>query len=414
MLSLFKHLLPKAIAWNITIDKQLRQFFDGLVTPVIEDAVEWFDLIWLDMFPQTTRQLTQWEQQFGVFKLDLTEQERRDRLDALWAAQGAQDPRYIEDTLQAAGFDVYVHEYWEPQLFTDNDMEAVGTAAWTEINSATLSKETTDPYEGDQVMRCARNGVNDPGFKQVVTTPGNDFIHMFRVRSDGNAYPTIEQTGGLGIIWTGDDSTDWQYGYLRFEATGETQFITNTSTGTEYCEWDFLIMQPDPPVVRNPFEVLGREPYGCDDDLMECGEQIAVCGNTLDSVGYFLVNKLYNAYLNLTMLCGTANVECGEALVECGQNDGIVFERIEYDTPRRVAGPHTIDPWPGIMYIGGETFGDIAGVPFNRTEEFEDLCLKICPTHLWIGLLIDYELYLIEDESEDFLLEDESSDYLLE
>ena len=44
----------------------------------------------------------------------LTEQERRDRLDASWKATGGQSPRYIQDTLQAAGFDVYVHEWWIP------------------------------------------------------------------------------------------------------------------------------------------------------------------------------------------------------------------------------------------------------------------------------------------------------------
>ena len=112
-LNVFKHLLPKARAWSLTISKQLRDFFEGLV-PIITDFKSYMDLIWFDIFPQTTRELGKWESQFGLSAGTLTEQARRDRLAATWQAVGGQDPRYIQDTLQAAGFDVYVHEWWEP------------------------------------------------------------------------------------------------------------------------------------------------------------------------------------------------------------------------------------------------------------------------------------------------------------
>lgn len=109
--SFFQHLLPRAEAWRLTTTKQLREFFEGLVGSK-DDFVEFMDLLWLDMFPVTTRELTAWEQSFGLYRLDLTEAERRERLDGLWKATGGQSPRYIQDTLQAAGFDVYVHEWW--------------------------------------------------------------------------------------------------------------------------------------------------------------------------------------------------------------------------------------------------------------------------------------------------------------
>ena len=110
---IFKHLLPRAAAWSLTINKPLRQFFEGL-SGFIASTRLFFDLVWFDIFPDTTREIDAWEQQFGLSRLTLTEQERRDRLTGAWAATGGQSPRYIQDTLQAQGFPVYVHEWWQP------------------------------------------------------------------------------------------------------------------------------------------------------------------------------------------------------------------------------------------------------------------------------------------------------------
>jgi len=112
-LNIFKHLLPRGKAWQITVDKFLRQFFDGL-KELPADVQDYVDLVYYDLFPQTTRELNAWEYQWGLPDTGLTEQERRDRLEATWAAIGGQDPRYIQDTLQAAGFGVYIHEWWVP------------------------------------------------------------------------------------------------------------------------------------------------------------------------------------------------------------------------------------------------------------------------------------------------------------
>jgi len=111
--NIFKLLLPKGRAWQIIVDKLLRKFFEGL--SAFPDSVKlYFDLIYLDLFPQTTRFLDEWERQWGLQPGNLSEQERRDRLAGVWKALGGQSPRYIQDTLQAAGFPVYVHEWWEP------------------------------------------------------------------------------------------------------------------------------------------------------------------------------------------------------------------------------------------------------------------------------------------------------------
>jgi len=103
-LNVIKHLLPKARAWSVTIDKQLRQFFEGLASSG-DDVKVFLDGVWLDVFPATTRELSAWELQFALKDTGLSDSARRDRLDATWKAVGGQSPRYIQDTLQANGLD---------------------------------------------------------------------------------------------------------------------------------------------------------------------------------------------------------------------------------------------------------------------------------------------------------------------
>lgn len=125
----FEHLLPKARAWQLTATKQLRSFFAALVPDLVTAIKRFVDDRYEDIDPSRTTILDRWEHQFGLVPGSLSESERRDRIDAAWKAQGGQSPRYIQDTLQAAGFDVYVHEWWEPNSnppITRNPNDAVG------------------------------------------------------------------------------------------------------------------------------------------------------------------------------------------------------------------------------------------------------------------------------------------------
>ena len=99
----FQHLLPRARPWNLTIQKTLRSFFEGLANGAPVQHREHIDNIYLDVFPKTTRELAEWEKTFGLLG-EGTEAERRDILDATWKAQGGQDLVYIESVLHAAGF----------------------------------------------------------------------------------------------------------------------------------------------------------------------------------------------------------------------------------------------------------------------------------------------------------------------
>ena len=266
-LRIIKHLLPNARAWRLTVDKQLRQFFDGL--SAIGDTVkEFFDLVWLDIFPETTREIDKWEQQWGLPNTLTDEQERRDRLDATWKAVGGQDPRYIQDTLQNAGFDVYIHEWWVPG---------------------------TEPI---------------PGTKSAAT-PRDPFLYL---------------DDGITVLryFSSDGAADMQDGDLALAMDGATN-------------------QPS---------------------------------------GYPLVNKI--------LIPSSVIIGDGDPLMQDGgeraQDGGLitVYSLKQYQIPADST------KYPYFLYIGGTIFPDQANVSQSRRNEFETLCLKICPAQQWLGILVDY------------------------
>lgn len=139
---MWQRLLPDAAAWRITTQKTLRSLVEGLSEAPAE-ARQFIDDIYDDLRPSTTRELEEWERQFGLMpSATASEASRRLALAAAWQAQGGQSPHYIQDVLQAAGFDVYVHEWWvppnvsprtarNPRDYTDDPL--VGSVQCTEV-----------------------------------------------------------------------------------------------------------------------------------------------------------------------------------------------------------------------------------------------------------------------------------------
>lgn len=184
-LRIFKHLLPRARAWKITVDKSLRRLFNGL-SGAGSDLKDFVDGVWSDAFPDTTRELDEWEGQLALPGVVLTEQERRDRIAAAWKATGGQSPGYIQDTLRGAGFDVYVHEWWEP-----GTEPAVGVAGCATARNPLLvlrrrySDEgyvwtcgTADATAGNPDVTCGGT-VEPPGYPLVnkVTKTVPDYVN---------------------------------------------------------------------------------------------------------------------------------------------------------------------------------------------------------------------------------------------
>lgn len=130
-----EHLLPRARAWAIKPGTLLRNFIAGLAI-LPDDIRREFDRTWLDIFPAYTRDIDAWEQQWALTPAPLTETQRRQRLGATWKARGGQSPGYIQDTLQAAGFPVFVHDWWVPDT---EPPEPVNPFSWVRGDTAPLS-----------------------------------------------------------------------------------------------------------------------------------------------------------------------------------------------------------------------------------------------------------------------------------
>ncbi len=272
-LRLYQHLLPDGRAWRTTVDKRLRQFFAGLADAPA-DIKDSADSVWLDLLPDSTDKLNEWELQFGLPGNVTDEAARRARLAATWRSLfGGQSPRYIQDTLQAAGFDVYVHEWWEP---------------------------STPPTPG---------------------TPGN---------------PTARNP----LLW------------LRRSQ------------------------------VQTKFQVT------CGNPAATCGNPAATAGSTLTPRGYPLVNKVFTTRPRFTVTCGNPAATCGNPSANPSATAGQYNDFTDIQKDYIV--PSDPDRWPYFLYIGGEVFGQLATVDPRRKDEFEALCLKICPLQQWIGVLVKY------------------------
>jgi hypothetical protein len=112
------------------------------------------------------------------------------------------------------------------------------------------------------------------------------------------------------------------------------------------------------------------------------GDDEAQDGATLSPVGYPLVNKILVGSDTL-IGDGSLGMQDGDDEAQDGGRFA-VYSQVQYDIPT--------DPtkWPYFLYIGGSTFPDTAIVPESRRDEFEDLCLQICPTEAWLGILVVY------------------------
>ena len=118
---LIEHLLPCGLPWRLADNSVIRAITDGLGA-ALDDVRLYADLIFLDLFPETTRCLDEWEHQFGLPAVaSLTEQQRRERLAVEWRLIGGQSIDYLQDIMQAAGFPVYFHEWWEDTTPTPRD-----------------------------------------------------------------------------------------------------------------------------------------------------------------------------------------------------------------------------------------------------------------------------------------------------
>lgn len=176
----FKHLLPRAAAWLLTPGKLLTDYFTGLANGAPVSVKTFLDEVYEDLRPETTRELEEWERQFGLPPA-LDDDTKRLNVAAEWAARGGQSPYYLQTVLQAAGFPVYVHEWWEsgppwvardPRLYTNQPL--VGTVQCGEplaqcgelsaVCNRLLANETFYLVNKDLTQRAPPPVPDDPAF----------------------------------------------------------------------------------------------------------------------------------------------------------------------------------------------------------------------------------------------------------
>jgi hypothetical protein len=156
-----QHLLPDATAWRLTIGRTLRRFFEGLAEAPA-DARAFIDAVFDDAFPATSRELAVWEAQFGLSALTL-DADRRSQIGAAWSAQGGQSPSYIQAVLRAAGFDVYVHEWWAMPATDPRVARDPRTYTQQPLIGSTQCGDTLSLC-GEPYQQCDRFLRNDVGY----------------------------------------------------------------------------------------------------------------------------------------------------------------------------------------------------------------------------------------------------------
>ena len=150
----------------------------------------------------------------------------------------------------------YPDNWWNPLV--DGDMERTGVSLWTAGNGATLTKQTTNPYSGKQLLRIAYNGIANPycNDSQAPFTIGQVYRIIGRARSDGAAAPSLYHPIG-NAIWTGTASTNWQYFDVTFTATSIAGSIGTTLASAGYVEFDHTAIFHQPNFADGGMEASG-------------------------------------------------------------------------------------------------------------------------------------------------------------
>lgn len=130
---------------------------------------------------------------------------------------------------------------------SDGDMEETNIDNWESVNGAIVSKQTGSPLNQSQVLRVQYNGTPIPIALQDTHSTLNDTYRIRGVaRSDGTSIPIVGYN--VTTVWTGTNSTSWQY----FDIVIQSTFVSNnillgmTAAGTGYVEFDQVSIHETP------------------------------------------------------------------------------------------------------------------------------------------------------------------------
>jgi hypothetical protein len=105
-----KNLFPISKVFQLFNDNDKRKLIKGMsILP--ENIRHELELAYLDLFPDSTRFLGQWETVFAILFKEEELEKRRDILDSLWKInKGGQSPLFMEDMLRKIDDDIRVIE----------------------------------------------------------------------------------------------------------------------------------------------------------------------------------------------------------------------------------------------------------------------------------------------------------------
>lgn len=183
--------------------------------------------------------------------------ERFYKLCGIWPQLSKGQPMPIVATRSSMAVLDKVEVTGSDNLLSDGDMEAVGTAAWSALNNAILSKETDNPKEGSQYLRVTRNGTTSPIAQQNgIFTKGRFYRVTGWARSDGSAIPEVRNANG-GTFWSGTNQhTNWQrVDFSTIVHNNRFWLVPVSTSDPEYCDFDDFKVQE---IIRRPYKVGNR------------------------------------------------------------------------------------------------------------------------------------------------------------
>lgn len=128
--------------------------------------------------------------------------------------------------------------YYAVEKLVDGNMEAVGVAAWTVGNGATLTKDIVAPHNPPgKNLRVAFTALADPFASQTILTAGHHYRVQGWAKGDGVALHTPTVQDGATILWTGAVAAAWQYFSFDFVAVG-TILSFHCTAGAGFSEFD--------------------------------------------------------------------------------------------------------------------------------------------------------------------------------
>jgi len=105
-----KALFSHSRAFQLFVDNNKRKLVKGL-SFLPENTRQEAELVYFDIFPDTTRYPEKWENVFGILFTEAELEKRRDIIDSLWKInRGGQSPVFLEEILQKIDDAIHVFE----------------------------------------------------------------------------------------------------------------------------------------------------------------------------------------------------------------------------------------------------------------------------------------------------------------